>query len=154
MSPTTIPKELEWAERIAGQLDSKFRLPGTNFRFGFDPIIGLIPFLGDSVTFVISSMLVLAMVRKKVSGKLLTLMIGNILLDTIIGSIPILGNIFDFAYKANQRNVRLMKRHYQEGKYQGSGVKTLVIFAILLIVLFALILLVFYWMIRGLIALF
>ena len=66
-------------------------------------------------------MLVMTMARHGASGKVVALMLVNIALDTLIGSIPVLGNIFDFFFKANQRNVRLLTRHYEEGKYQGSG---------------------------------
>jgi hypothetical protein len=114
--------ELVWVERISRLLDSQFRIPGTNWRFGLDPLIGLIPVLGDLSSFAISGMLLTTMARNGVSRKVLFLMAGNLLIDTVLGSIPFIGNIFDFTYQANQRNIRLLQRHYQEGKYQGSGV--------------------------------
>lgn len=102
-------------------MDDAFVIPGTNIRFGLDPIIGLIPFLGDLISFGISGAMVLSMVRHGISGKVLLMMIGNITLDYIISSIPILGDIFDFAFKANQRNLRLLRKHQVQGKYQGSA---------------------------------
>jgi len=122
-------------------MDSKFRVPGTNFRFGLDPILGLFPLAGDVAAYTISSILVLAMARHGASGKVIMMMIGNILLDATLGSIPVLGNIFDFIYKANNRNIRLLKKHYHEGKYQGSGLKILigvflVLFAFLILLLY------------------
>ncbi|WP_242916257.1 DUF4112 domain-containing protein [Pontibacter liquoris] len=118
---TAQSEKLKWVDHISHLMDSQFRLPGTNFRFGLDPILGLLPFAGDLASFGVSAMLIVTMARHGASGKLVALMLVNVALDTLIGSIPILGNIFDFAYKANDRNVRLLRRHYEEGKYQGSG---------------------------------
>ncbi len=120
--PTALPDErLKWVESLARLMDSQFRLPGTNFKFGLDPILGFIPLAGALSTYAVSGILVFTMARYGVSRKVVILMFLNILLDALFGSIPIIGNIFDFAYKANDRNVRLLRRHYQEGKYSGSG---------------------------------
>ncbi|MEO0330652.1 MAG: DUF4112 domain-containing protein [Bacteroidota bacterium] len=113
--------DLKWVDRITRVMDSKFRVPGTNFRFGLDPILGLIPGLGDATSLAISGTLVYYMAKHGVSRKVIIMMLGNIALDAIFGSIPILGNLFDFFYKANTRNIRLLKRHYEERKYQGKG---------------------------------
>ncbi|NDK56986.1 DUF4112 domain-containing protein [Pontibacter fetidus] len=114
-------EKLKWINHMVKLMDNQFRVPGTNFRFGLDPILGLLPVAGDLASFGVSAMLVMTMARHGASGKLVALMLVNIALDTLIGSIPILGNVFDFFFKANERNVRLLTRHYQEGKYQGSG---------------------------------
>jgi hypothetical protein len=113
--------DIKWLDNVSSWMDSKFRIPGTQIRFGLDPIIGLVPFVGEVTTLIISGGLVLSMAKYGVSRKVVILMVLNILLDSIIGSIPIIGNIFDFTYRANQKNINLLKRHYQEGKYQGSG---------------------------------
>lgn len=114
--------ELEWVDRVSRLLDSQFKVPGTNFRFGIDPLIGLIPIVGDLSSFAISGSLLIVMARHGASRKLLLLMTGNIVLDAILGSIPFIGEIFDFTFKANQRNINLLKKHYHEGKNQGSGI--------------------------------
>lgn len=119
--PETTTNKLKWIERVAYLLDEQFRFPGTNFRFGLDPLMNLIPFLGDVSGFALSAVLVLTMARNGASGLLLARMSLNILLDATIGAIPVLGQIFDFYYKANKRNVQLLKEHYTEGKHQGSG---------------------------------
>lgn len=106
---------------VARIMDNQFKLPGTNFRFGLDPILGLLPVAGDLASFAMSATIILTIARHGASGKLVVLMLINLAIDTVIGSVPILGNIFDFAFKANERNVRLLRRHYEEGKYQGSG---------------------------------
>jgi hypothetical protein len=126
---------LEWVERVSRLLDSQFRVPGTNFRFGLDPIMGLIPGLGDFSSFAISGVLLLTMARHGVSRKLLFLMAGNLMIDAIIGSIPILGSIFDFTFKANKRNMRLLQQHYEEGKHHGSGTGIIVAILIALLAL-------------------
>jgi hypothetical protein len=118
---------LRWVERISHLLDSQFRVPGTNWRFGLDPIMGLLPVVGGIPSLAVSGILILTMMRHGASGQLVVRMVLNVVLDTLIGAIPIVGNIFDFAYKANDRNVRLLRRHYQEGKYQGSGRGLLVV---------------------------
>ena len=130
--------KLRWVNAIARLLDSQFRLPGTNFRFGLDPILNFIPVAGNLSTFALSGILILTMAKHGASRKVLILMVGNVLLDTIFGAIPVIGNIFDFVYKANDRNVRLLRRHYIEGRHQGSGTGILIVIALSLLVLFGL----------------
>ena len=121
---------LRWVEKVSRLLDSQFSVPGTTWRFGLDPIMGLIPVVGGIPSLAISGILILTMMRHGASGAVVVRMLLNVLLDTIIGAIPIVGTIFDFTYKANDRNVRLLRAHYAEGKYQGSG-KGLLITALL-----------------------
>ncbi len=128
--------DFRWIDKLSSFLDSKYKIPGTNFRFGIDPILGLVPGLGDVTSFTFSSFLILLMARKGASGKVVALMIVNVLVDTIVGSIPVFGTIFDFFFKANDRNVRLLKRHYQEGKYQGSGKGVVMVTLIVLLAIF------------------
>lgn len=133
-------KELQWIESISRWMDTAFVIPGTRFKFGFDPIFGLFPVVGDLVSFGISSVMILSMVKHGASRKLIILMIGNIVIDSVIGSIPILGNIFDFAFKANQRNLKLLKEHQLEGKHTGRGTGILISVAIALLLIFLLLL--------------
>lgn len=128
-SRTPRSENLRWVDRVTKLMDNQFRFPGTNWRFGMDPILGLFPVVGDLASFGVSAMLILTMARYGASGKLVTLMLLNVAIDALFGSVPILGNIFDFAYKANDRNVRMLRAHYEEGKYQGSG-KNIIIGAI------------------------
>jgi len=118
-------EEFKWIEKITHLMDNTFRIPGTNIRFGLDPILGLFPFIGDLISYGISSVLVLAMVRKGASGKVVVKMVGNITIDYIISNVPIIGYIIDFGYKANQRNLKLLLEHLEEGKHQGTGWKYL-----------------------------
>ncbi|EJF11013.1 MULTISPECIES: DUF4112 domain-containing protein [Pontibacter] len=131
-------ENLKWVDRITHLMDNQFRLPGTNWRFGLDPILGLFPVVGDLASFSVSAMLILTMARYGASGKMVTLMLLNVALDALFGSIPILGNIFDFAFKANERNVRMLRAHYEEGKYQGSGKNIILGVVIGIVVIFIL----------------
>ncbi|PSR57366.1 DUF4112 domain-containing protein [Adhaeribacter arboris] len=138
-STTTIPDErLKWVETLSRVMDSQFRLPGTQFKFGLDPLLGFIPVAGALSTYAVSGLLVFTMARYGVSRKVVILMLINIFLDSLIGSIPLIGNLFDFVYKANDRNVRLLRRHYQEGTHAGSGTGILLLIALFLLVLMGL----------------
>jgi hypothetical protein len=112
---------LKLVEEVARFLDSSFVIPGTKIRFGFDPIMSLIPVLGDFITFLISAGLIYTMYNQGASRKVVIKMVLNSTLDAIIGAIPGVGTIFDVFYRSNDRNVRLLKEHYHEGKHQGSG---------------------------------
>jgi len=129
---------LDWIKSLSYLMDEQFRLPGTRFRFGIDPLLNLIPVFGDMSGFLISSGLLLAMAKKGASNKLVVLMCLNIFLDATIGAIPIIGQIFDFFFKSNTRNLRLMSEYYLEGKHQGSGKNVLLLVGITLLILFIL----------------
>ncbi|GHA30096.1 DUF4112 domain-containing protein [Oceanisphaera arctica] len=94
-------------DRFAWLLDSAIRLPG-GFRIGLDGIIGLVPGLGDLAAAGLSSYIILEAARMKLPARVLARMGLNVLLELVIGIIPIFGDLFDFAFKANRRNVRLM----------------------------------------------
>jgi hypothetical protein len=111
-------------------MDSKFLIPGTNIRFGIDPLMSLFPIVGDFATYVVSGMLIYTMYSEGASGKVVIKMIINSTLDAIIGTIPLVGTVFDIFYRANDRNVRLLKEHYFEGKHQGSGKGLLLVIAL------------------------
>ena len=132
-------ERLRWVERIAHLMDSQFRLPGTRFRFGLDPLLGLLPVVGDLSTTAVSVVLLLTMLRHGASGAVVARMALNILIDTIVGGIPILGNVFDFAYKSNECNVALLRRHYAAGRHAGSGRGLVVLLLLGFLVVFALV---------------
>ena len=123
-------ERLRWVEHVARLMDSQFRLPGTRFRFGLDPLLGLVPIVGDLSSTAVSVVLLLTMLRHGASGAVVVRMALNILIDTVVGAIPILGNVFDFTFKSNERNVALLRRHYAQGQHAGSG-KWLVLLLIL-----------------------
>jgi hypothetical protein len=122
-------KQLDFMAKL---MDSQFRIPGTQVRFGLDAIIGLIPGGGDFVTFLFSAYLLNMMAKNGASGFVMARMLLNIVIDAVVGSIPILGDIFDVAFKANQRNMQLMREHYVEGRHQGSAFKVIIPLLLLL----------------------
>lgn len=130
--------KIKWVEFVSHLMDDQFRVPGTNFRFGLDPIMNLIPVVGDLSGFAVSAALVATMARHGASGRVLTLMVLNIILDATIGAIPVVGQIFDFTYKANTRNIRLLRAHYVEGKHKGSGKGVIAALLIILLIVFIL----------------
>lgn len=103
----------ERLNRLAYLLDERFSIPGTNWRFGLDAIIGLIPGLGDLVTSAISAYIVSEAHRLGASRVMLLRMSWNVILDTLLGSIPLAGDVFDIGWKANRRNVNLLMRHIE-----------------------------------------
>jgi hypothetical protein len=126
-------RRLQNLELLAKLMDSQFKIPGTNISFGLDAIIGLIPGAGDLSTFAVSAYMVVIMAKNGASGYIIARMILNILIDALIGAIPLIGDLFDVAFKANIRNMRLMREHYLEGRHRGSAWK--VVIPILIVVL-------------------
>lgn len=139
-----LPRGIKWVKSLSYLLDEQFRFPGTRFRFGIDPVINLIPGIGDLSGFLLSGALLMGVARKSPSQKLIVLMCINILLDATIGAIPLIGQIFDFFFKSNTRNLKLIQEHYLEGKHQGSGKNAVVIAVVsLVLILFFLIFILF-----------
>jgi NAD/NADP transhydrogenase beta subunit len=94
--------------QFAELLDSKFTIPGTSIRFGIDPILGLIPGAGDLLGGLASLYFLFLGAHYRASVFVLIRMLVNILVDIIIGAVPLLGEVFDFGWKANLRNARLL----------------------------------------------
>lgn len=92
-------------------MDSAIGIPGTKFRIGLDPIIGLVPGAGDIVDTAFSAYLVYLATRFNIPQKTLGKMIYNISLEAVIGSVPLVGDIFDAFYKSNMRNLALLEEH-------------------------------------------
>ena len=102
--------------RFAYMLDEQFRVPGTNFRVGLDGVVGLIPGIGDTATALLASYALVEGYRLGVPNSLIARMAANIGLDWLVGSVPVAGDLFDFAFKANRRNVDLLIRHLESRK--------------------------------------
>jgi uncharacterized protein DUF4112 len=101
-------------QRLEILLDEAFRVPGTSIRFGLDGIIGLVPGLGDVLAGLLSLIIPLAAWMRGVPYVTIVRMVANIGIGVLVGSIPVLGDIFDIAWKANRRNYLLMRRHLGE----------------------------------------
>jgi hypothetical protein len=124
-------------ERLAWLLDSSIRVPGTNFRVGLDGIIGLIPGIGDAAGGVLSSYIIAEAARMGVPRSTLIRMAFNVLVEALIGMIPVVGDLFDFAWKANNRNVRLLQEQMRDSRRTTTKNRIFVI--VLVVVLLALI---------------
>jgi hypothetical protein len=155
--PEKLP-DLKYLDTASKFLDTRFRIPGTDIRFGIDFLVGLVPVAGDIISFGFSGLLVLAMVRHGASGMVILKMLWNILLDSTVGAIPILGDLFDLQYKANRRNYHLLTEHYESGEHQGSAWPVVLL---VLIVLFGLLVLLIWglyqlvdWLWDGLLSVF
>lgn len=104
---------LEETERLARLLDTQFGIPGTNFGFGIDALIGLIPVAGDTAGLIFSFVILFQGLRMRLPPTAIFAMFFNIFIDWLIGLIPIAGDLFDFAFKANHRNAQIMRRHFE-----------------------------------------
>jgi hypothetical protein len=99
---------------LAHTLDDCFRLPGTTWRFGLDGLIGLVPFAGDALVGLASGIIVVAAWVRGVPGITLVRMLVNVGIGVVVGTVPVLGDAFDIAWKANRRNYRLLSTHLAE----------------------------------------
>lgn len=102
---------LEHLRRYSFWLDEGIRLPGTQLRIGLDPIFGLVPGVGDAAGAILAAAILVEAVRRGVTRFTLVRMAANIALDAVLGSVPLIGDVFDAAWKANLRNLALLERH-------------------------------------------
>jgi len=125
------------ARRLARLLDDLIRIPGTNIGIGLDPIIGLIPGVGDMIGGLMSSYILLVAAQEGVPATVLTRMLGNIALDSLVGVVPVVGDLFDVGMKSNRRNVDLLERYLatpSKTRAASRGIVALVILAAILLV--------------------
>ena len=101
-------------DRYATLMDARFRVPGTRIRFGLDPIIGLLPGIGDVLGLALSLYVVVEAIRLGVSKRVLFKMLRNVGLEALVGVVPVLGDVFDIGFKANLRNAALLKGYIEE----------------------------------------
>lgn len=99
--------------RLARLLDAAVRIPGTNIRFGLDAVLGLIPGGGDIAGALLSAWIVLTAARLGAPTAVLLRMTGNLVLDALLGAVPLVGDLVDVGWKANLRNVALLERHLE-----------------------------------------
>lgn len=102
-------------------LDSAFEVPGTSYRIGLDPIIGLIPAIGDLISPLFTIGMLLEARRLAVPKVVQARMILNVAVDTFVGLIPVAGDLFDFAWKANDKNLALLEAHAYEERPASAG---------------------------------
>jgi len=110
-----VDEEFRRLERLARLMDSAFELPGVGWRIGLDPIIGLIPGVGDLAGAAVSAWIVRRAGQIGARRRVQVRMLGNVLVETVVGTIPLLGDAFDAAFRANERNLRLLRRELGRG---------------------------------------
>ncbi|HEU4564851.1 MAG TPA: DUF4112 domain-containing protein [Gemmatimonadaceae bacterium] len=104
-------RQLASVRAVARLLDDIFTIPGTRIRVGFDPILGLVPGLGDAIGGLLSVYIIVAAARLGAPSDVLMRMLGNVLVDSAVGSVPLVGDLFDVGWRANRRNVMLLEQH-------------------------------------------
>ena len=117
----THEQRLNQVRFIARLMDDQFALPGTSIRFGLDSILGLVPGLGDALTSAISLLIVHHAWASGASKLTLARMLGNVGVDFLVGSVPLVGDLFDVAFKANRKNARLLEAHLRQTIRQEHG---------------------------------
>ncbi len=109
--PPGASPHLDRLRSMARVLDDLVAVPGTRWRVGLDPILGLLPGVGDAVTGSVAAYAIVVARRLGAPPSVLVRMAGNVVLDLVAGSVPLVGDLFDFGWKANRKNVRLVERY-------------------------------------------
>lgn len=107
--PDELPRVPDDLRRLARLLDGAVRIPGTGIRIGLDPVLGLLPGVGDALSTLLSGWLVVRAAGLGASPATLARMVGNLLVDAAIGTLPVLGDLFDVGWRANERNLALLE---------------------------------------------
>jgi hypothetical protein len=105
-------RTIERLDRLATLLDTAYRVPGTNVRFGLDALIGLFPGVGDVASAALSAYLIYQARRLGVRRSAIARMIGNVALDMAVGALPLVGDAADVFWRANARNMRILRAHF------------------------------------------
>ncbi len=109
--PQSRAQRIARLDALATLFDTAFVLPGTNVRFGIDALIGLVPGIGDAVTTVMSLYIVREARALGAPRHLIARMLANVALDSVVGVVPLLGDVFDVMWRANRRNMALLQAH-------------------------------------------
>lgn len=109
----TLPRELEEIERLAALMDSSVRIPVIGYRIGLDGLLGLIPGIGDAVSLLPAGYILYKAHKLGAPRGTLARMALNTGADAALGSVPLIGDLFDFVFKSNRRNVEMLRRHLQ-----------------------------------------
>lgn len=117
--------------RVSKLLDNAITIPGTKISFGLDPILGLLPGGGDTLTGGISAYIVVEAARMGIPRDILYKMVGNILIDSFAGTVPVVGDLFDLGWKSNVKNIELLEKHLDVA--ESSKTDALFIFGLVLL---------------------
>ncbi len=118
-NPNSPASRLARIDRVSRMLDSAFGIPGTRFRFGLDGVLGLVPGIGDTVTTLIATTILYEAWRAGVRKPTLLRMGLNVAGDSLLGAVPLVGDVVDFFFKANRRNLELARRDIAEQETTG-----------------------------------
>ena len=127
-------QRLSGLRRIANLLDNAFVVPGTSYRVGLDPLVGLLPLVGDLVSPLFTIGVLLQARELGVPKVVLTRMLINVTIDAVVGAVPVFGDLFDFAWKSNDKNLALLELHAREERSGTPGDYAFVALLILLVV--------------------
>jgi hypothetical protein len=130
-------RRLAGLRRIADLLDNAFVVPGTSYRVGFDPIVGLLPGIGDLISPLFAIGMLLQARQLGLPKVVQMRMVINVAIDALVGAVPVLGDLFDFAWKANDKNLALLELHAREERPGSTGDYAFVSLMILLLVALA-----------------
>jgi C4-dicarboxylate transporter len=111
-SPDSIRARLDRLDSLSRLLDIAFVLPGTKFRFGAEAIMRLVPGIGDAAASALSCVILYEAHRLGVPRRVMIRMAGNVAIEAAAGAVPVLGDLFDVAFRANRRNVRILREHF------------------------------------------
>jgi len=145
VTPTDDQRGLQLLRRWARLFDSAFRIPGTEITFGLDPILGLVPGIGDLASPVLSLFMVWHAAKLRVPKVVIARMVINALVDAAVGVIPVVGDLFDFAWKATESNLALLERHAMPGTPPRSSDWLFVILCSLVLIVVAVLPLLLLW---------
>ncbi len=134
---STDDARLARARVLARALDSAVGVPGTRFRVGLDPLLGLVPGLGDLAGAALSGYIVLVGIQLGASRSVVLRMVANVAIDTLVGSVPVLGDLFDAGWKSNNRNVALIEQHVASPRKTRRASRLLFVGVLLLLVVLA-----------------
>jgi hypothetical protein len=133
-----LPPDLVALRRFAFVMDEAFTIPGTRFHIGADALLGLIPGIGDIIGGVLSTWIIAGALRHRVPSPIIVRMVWNIALDLLLGAVPLAGDVFDFLFEENMKNMRLLEKHRDRGRPPRSTAA--IAFVITAIVLFVILL--------------
>lgn len=132
-----LPADLIALRRFAYLMDQAFALPGTNIRVGLDAVLGLIPGIGDIIGGILSTWIIAGALRHRVPKWVIARMVWNVAIDLFFGAVPVAGDVFDFLYEENIKNMRLLEKHRDRTRPpRSSGEITLTVVLIIGFLLF------------------
>ena len=140
---------LELLRQWARIFDSQFRIPGTDIRFGIDPLLGLLPGVGDLASPILSMFMIWHGVKLRVPKIVIARMMLNALIDAGVGAIPVVGDLFDFGWKATAWNLALLERHAMPGRGATSSDYVFVIFCCVVLAAAALLPILAFWLLGS-----